>query len=725
MLQAMFSGISGLQVHQTRLDVIGNNISNVNTIGYKSQRAAFADQLSLTLRSAASPTGTLGGQNPQQIGIGVELASIDTLHTQGNLQVSGKATDLAIQGNGFFLVGNGPQILYTRDGSFSLDSNGTLVNSATGLKLLGFQPDASGNIDVSQPVSANSTLVVPLGSLTGARPTTSATFSGNLNANAALQSTRVGVNGQIDTALPSPPMSQTIYDSLGNPHTLLVKLNNPVYRPFGAGPPANVTQRWDVNLTLDGAVLGVQKLYATMDPVTFTNTFTFFDTTNSPAGSTLILNVTGANGAPSFPLTVDFSGLQASNNVTTGANGQGGASPVQSTQINLAGNMTLSSAATITNQTTAYKSDGTPYTVTTVLSNPTLPAAGPTVPVGAAQQWDMRITVSPPAGGTTVYDSSTNQESKVYFVPGQGFVTIGDNTNSNTINKTLTSTIQLIGSSTTPPATAFNQGRYLVNGFPITVDLSQLNTTKTSTLGDGQNGPAPAWNGSLVVYDSLGVAHNLNVRYTRALVGSGAPSTATGRWEWAITENGAPITDSTQPGNAPLFFDNQGKPISPRNPTVTVVPRTGGAPLSVTVSFTGLTQLVGDYSVGAGTQDGYPVGTLQNFAISGDGIINGVYSNGQTRALGQAALANFTNPAGLEKVGGNAYKGSFNSGAAQVGAANTAGRGKITGGAVEMSNVDLSSEFTNLIITQRGFQANTRIVTVVDELLQEVINLKR
>ena len=196
MLQAMFSGVSGLQVHQTKLDVIGNNIANVNTLGFKSGRVTFEDQLSQTLRTASSPTDHVGGQNPAQVGLGVALGAVDTLQTQGNLQTTGKLTDMAIQGNGFFLVGSGKDISYTRDGSFDLDSDGVLVNPANGVKLLGYVADQSGNIDTTQQVTGDSVLKIPIGSLTSVKQTTASTFQGNLDASSALQSTKSRVQRQ-------------------------------------------------------------------------------------------------------------------------------------------------------------------------------------------------------------------------------------------------------------------------------------------------------------------------------------------------------------------------------------------------------------------------------------------------------------------------------------------------------------------------------------------------
>jgi flagellar hook protein FlgE len=418
---------------------------------------------------------------------------------------------------------------------------------------------------------------------------------------------------------------------------------------------------------------------------------------------------------------IDFGALAAKSSTTTTANGNA-APPIQSTLLNVAGTLNLDSSAPVVNTTTVHDAAGNPYTVTTTLSNPSLPAAGANVPAGALQQWQMKVDVTDSGGTTfTAYDSSVagNQESSVYFVPGTGFVTA----DSSTPGQSLGSTIQLVAG--TLPAGAYNEGRQVANNFPITIDLSGLKTTDTRSAADGQAGPAPVWNTSLSVYDSLGVRHNLTFKFERALVGSGGPPASTARWGWSASENGVPVADSTSAGNNPLFFDNQGALLNTAKQQVAITPAGGAAPFSVSIDFASMTQVAGTSSVAATTQDGFPVGTLQSYAIAQDGLITGTFTNGQARILGQVATASFSNASGLEKVGQNLFKEASNSGAAQVGLANTNGRGKMTTGFVEMSNVDLSTEFTNLIVTQRGFQANTKIVTVVDELLQEVINIKR
>jgi flagellar hook protein FlgE len=579
MLQAMFSGVSGLQAHQTRMSVIGNNIANVNTIGFKAGRASFQEQLSQVLRSASSPkeAGT-GGLNFSQVGLGVTLGAIDTIQTQGNLQTTGKATDLAIQGMGFFVVSDGKNVYYTRDGSFDLDSSGALVNTATGQKLLGYIADANGNIDNSRPVSQDSVLRIPVGTLSNAKQTQNITFAGNLDASSALQSTRVDFTGNLNkAAAPTDTLqiTQSVYDALGNAHTLSITFANPDSAPSGAGVPAGATAAWDVVVKVDG---------------------------------------------------------------------------------------------------------------------------------------------------DTVYDSTAGK-SRIYFT-GAGWVFADTSTGAS-----LGGAIQLDGGTASNSA-AKVPGTGGASNFSVDLHLGTLtNAASTSTItgvSDGQAGGSPFWGTSIRVYDSLGVGHLITFTYTRVPLGVGGPTDATARWEWVAIENGGQIASSSDPGNSALFFDSTGKLVGGSTQTITITPVNGSiSPFTIRIDNSGLGQLASDSTVSANTQDGYPAGTLQSFTISPDGLISGVFTSGLTRLLGQIAIASFSNPGGLEKLGSNLYRESANSGAAQVGVPNQGGRGKISPGFLEMSNVDLSNEFANLIITERGFQANTRIITVVDNLLQDVINIKR
>ena len=416
MLRSMYSGISGLRNHQTMMDVVGNNIANVNTAGYKGASTVFQDVLSQTLQGANAPRGAQAGSNPAQVGLGAQLGGISTNFAQGATQLTGRATDLAIQGDGFFAVRSGAETLYTRSGSFNFDANGTLVTPSGG------------------------------------------------------------------TVLGWPAV-----DGVVNPN----------------GPLAPV---------------------------------------RLPVGQTL--------------------------------------APTQTSAVRLGGNLPADAEAgtTIVNSINVFDAQGkvVPLTVTYVKS-------------ATDNQWAMTGTMPPP-----------------------------------------------------PPATA-----------PVNV------LTQTLTWD-----PAAASFGT----DSVTIP--------------------------AATASGAGIF---------------GTPI-------TVMLGSDAEPM---------TQFAGTNSIGALEQDGAAMGSLQSFSISPDGTVMGVFSNGMREPVAQIALANFANPGGLEKVGGSLYRPSANSGLVQVGISGTGGRGTLSGGTIEMSNVDLAQEFTNLIVAQRGFQANSRVISSSDELLQDLVNLKR
>ena len=183
MMRSLYAGVSGLQNHQTRMDVIGNNISNVNTTGFKRGRVDFQDMISQQLSGAARPTEEVGGVNPKEVGLGMSVAAIDTIFTQGNLQTTGVSTDIAIQGNGFFVMKNGEQTYYTRAGVFGVDSNGTLVNPANGLRVQGWMAE---NINGEQVVRSSATptdLVIPVGQKDPPKATQNVHYFCNLNKN--------------------------------------------------------------------------------------------------------------------------------------------------------------------------------------------------------------------------------------------------------------------------------------------------------------------------------------------------------------------------------------------------------------------------------------------------------------------------------------------------------------------------------------------------------------
>jgi flagellar hook protein FlgE len=462
MMRSLYAGVSGLQNHQVRMDVLGNNISNVNTVGFKKGRVNFQDLISQSMAGAARPTDELGGVNPKQVGLGMNIAAIDTIHTQGSLQTTGVMTDLAIQGDGFFILRTGNKKLYTRAGAFGLDENGHLVNPANGMRVQGWQAQEEGGRTFINTSAAIGDLKIPVGSKDPAKATQAVFLACNL-----------------DKRTPEIPA--------------------------GAGPEAIREGTW-------------------------TTSFDIYDSFG---------NV--------HTLRVDFT-----------------------------------------------KRPGEP------------------------NRWNAAVTVDPEAG-------NTNTLVEV-GAPG--------NNNANT----------------------------------FIVEFSNLGTL-------------------LAVEDAAGdrlTEGALQVQVGFDVVGATPPA------------GGGPVRQT--------FNLNLG--------TV------GGVANTVT-------QFAEKSSTKAFKQDGYGMGYLEAFKIDQSGVITGVFSNGNNRELGQIALASFVNPSGLEKAGENTYAVTNNSGEPNVSPSGIAGKGKIIAGALEMSNVDLAEQFTDMIVTQRGFQASSRTIQTSDQMLQELLTLKR
>ena len=299
MLQALLAGVASIKAQQTRMNIIGNNLANVNTTAYKGSRVTFQDMIAQTIRGAGRPTSSLGGTNAIQFGLGVLIAGTDVNNEQGSLSATNRPTDFSIQGNGLFLVSNGDRLAYTRDGAFDLDANGDLVHRATGERMTGWSADpATGQIDTNQPVGPTSSLRVPIGARTAVQQTTEINFAGNLDSRvfttAGAQSTQAIVR---------------VYDSLGGQHDLTLSLTE--------GAAAN---------TWDWSVAGTAG-----DTLTGSGTLTF-DPTNGQllSGSPGNITVTPplASGIPAFPIQLDMGAIsQLSAEMQVNASSQNGFAP--------------------------------------------------------------------------------------------------------------------------------------------------------------------------------------------------------------------------------------------------------------------------------------------------------------------------------------------------------------------------------------------------------------
>ena len=574
----LFTGLSGLDVNQTRLNVVGNNIANVNTVAFKGSRALFKPQFYVTDAAGSPPSATFGGENPSQRGLGAVVASIEKDFSPGSIEPTGKSTDLAIDGDGFFVV-QGKEQRFTRDGSFVLNSANELVTSA-GEFVQGFGVDDNANVIAGTLKNVN----IPLGSLTTARPTQNVTLEGNLNADGAIATGASIINSQQITIL----------------------------NGGGVAPPPDATT----------ALTNVADTTASATPL-----FAVGD----------VLTLSGKRGGRDLP---DLT-------------------------------MTVAAGSTLGDLTNFFQQGLGIDTTIPDDGNPLTPEAG--------------IAINPSGSFATIQITGNRGTENSLSLAGTAFVN---------------------NSGTTP--------------------LSFSDDPTSSPTGESVYT-------SFVAYDSLGTP--LTVNLTAVLE---SKSDAGNTWRFfatsgddtdAKTFNPAAVTHPGMVlGNGTLTFDNQGKLLSSTGDTLNITRQNTGAtpPMSLKIDFNSLTSLTSRSSDLVMTeQDGSAIGTLNAFSIGANGLITGSFSNGLTRTLGQIAMGTFNNPNGLVDKGGAMYVTGGNSGVPIITAPQQLGSGSIRAGALELSNVDLSKEFTNLIIASTGFSASSRVISTSDRLLTDLLSAAR
>ncbi len=572
---ALFTGLSGLTANARNLDVIGNNIANANTTAFKSNRMLFSSTFSRTFSIGSVPGENTGGTNPGQIGLGVNVAGTQRDFSGGALATTGDSRDLAIEGDGFFIVRRASGDFYTRAGAFRQNSENNLVNISGDL-VRGFAVDAEFNIVEGQLVD----LAMPVGQLTLAEATRNVRFTGNLNADGPLPSR----GSQIDL-------------------NALNLLSGPVGGPGG-------------------------------DALALDSLLTDLDDPNSPGNALFtagqILNITGVEkGNRTLP----------TNELTIGAD-------------------------------------------TTV------------------QDWiDFIISslgISPDAGPNP--DGTT---PGVSLDPATGVLSIIGNSGS-------------------------------VNDLDIeATDIRLLNADRTFTRAPFTPDPKVQADGesvrtTFITYDSLGTAVPVDV----SVVLDSRSDSGT-RWRYFV-ESGDDSDTALGVATGVLDFDMFGR-LSTAVPIDIGIDREGSgavSPMTVRLSFnseSGSVTALSDTNstLAAVFQDGSPIGTLATFGVGVDGVITGAFTNGLTRTLGQIALAKFSNPEGLVDIGDSLFTAGPNSGTAVVTTPNTLGAGRVVSGALEQSNVDISQEFIQLILTSTGYSAASRVITTTDQLMQQLLVLGR
>ncbi|WP_173937730.1 flagellar hook protein FlgE [Campylobacter coli] len=858
MMRSLWSGVSGLQAHQVAMDVEGNNISNVNTKGFKYSRADFGTMFSQTVKIATAPTDGRGGSNPLQIGLGVSVSSTTRIHSQGSVQTTNKNTDVAINGDGFFMVSDdgGLTRYLTRDGDFKLDAYGNFVNNA-GFVVQGWNINWD-NQTIDSSRSPQNIFIDP-GMHIPAAKSTEVAIKANLNSGLnigtssrnlyaldsvhgwnnktqrpedendtgttqfyttsknAVEVTEKGVdagslfnaNGQGLNLREGQGIWVSYADAKYSTNQRGVNAFDPnLHQTQTAAFWGNGNQKTRLDIVINGVTIQNDTIGSIDEAIDYINTFTAptdarqgtgvravknadgsgIDFVNDNADGTtdnmkninLVVNATNTAGE-AWTATWDaatntfnpYASIQQNNaSLWTATGGQAG------TPNNLTGGR---SAQIITAHKYIYSSspqtlppmynpDGGFNYIPGTPGNP--PANPPTwngtdaATIGSQNYYnavmngsllntnirtfhtteDLRELLQRDARYGVDYDGSgtfaaadVNENVKVVVNSSGAF-------SLTNVNETSNSPILVTGGA------PLNFGSHNMN-FNITAYTDERGTVSTNDaftkIFKGLDGSFPAGNqvkqsellklsafsAGLEIYDSLGSKHTLEVQFVKQ------STTQDGGNEWQMIIRVPEPAEINTTGEGPnniivgtARFNNDGS-LSNYNPrTINFSPNNGAAPnQQIKLSFgtsgsnDGLVSSNSASTLTGQATDGYTSGNLKPDAIRVDdkGNILGEFTNGKTFAVAKIAMASVANNSGLEEIGGNLFKVTANSGNIVVGEAGTGGRGEMKTSALEMSNVDLSRSLTELIIIQRGYQANSKTISTSDQMLQTLIQLKQ
>ncbi|EAL5544840.1 flagellar hook protein FlgE [Campylobacter coli] len=856
MMRSLWSGVSGLQAHQVAMDVEGNNISNVNTTGFKYSRADFGTMFSQTVKIATAPTDGRGGSNPLQIGLGVSVSSTTRIHSQGSVQTTDKNTDVAINGDGFFMVSDdgGLTNYLTRSGDFKLDAYGNFVNNA-GFVVQGWNINwdtqsidssrtpqnifidpgmhipAAKSTEVAIKANLNSGLnigtasrpIYGLDSIHGFNKKTGETKDENdtgttqfyTTSKNAVEVTEKGVdagslfnaNGQGLNLRDGQGIWVSYADAKYSTNQLGVNAFDPnLHQTQTAAFWGNGNQKTRLDIVINGVVIQNDTIGSIDEAIAYINTFTAPTDARQGTGVRAVKNADGSgidfvndnadgttDNMKNINLVVNanntageawtatwnaatntfnqYTQIQQNNaSLWTATGGQAG------TQNNLTGGR---SAQIITAHKYIYSSS--PQTLPPMYN----PDGGFNyIPGTNAQPPAWNGTDAATIGSQNYYNAVMNgsllntnirtfhttedlrellQRDARYGVDYDGsgkFAAADVNENVKVVvnSSGAFSLTNVNKTSNSPTLTApggqgpLNFGPHNMN-FNITAYTDERGTVSTNDaftkIFKGLDGSFPAGNqvkqsellklsafsAGLEIYDSLGSKHTLEVQFVKQ------STTQDGGNEWQMIIRVPEPAEINTTGEGPnniivgtARFNNDGS-LSNYNPrTINFSPNNGAAPnQQIKLSFgtsgsnDGLVSSNSASTLTGQATDGYTSGNLKPDAIRVDdkGNILGEFTNGKTFAVAKIAMASVANNSGLEEIGGNLFKVTANSGNIVVGEAGTGGRGEMKTSALEMSNVDLSRSLTELIIIQRGYQANSKTISTSDQMLQTLIQLKQ
>lgn len=918
MIRSLFTGVTGLKQHQTKMDVLSNNIANVNTTAFKRGRVMFQDLFSETLKHGQQAFGDYGGLNPMQVGLGVNKAAIDTLMDQGAIEGTGKQTDIAIEGSGFFSVrGYDGNTYYTRDGNLNINPNYDMVMTNSGFKMQGWlatQDPKTGNLEMKETGVVPTDINVSKYLKKHAHQTNTIAYRSNLDAGSTERDVEMGLDtltykdsagnfqdlqfkfkkldannwvwsaiddteGNVATGTIKTDEDGKVIESTVDPAGPTSSVANPYFTYDPDGDPRPGTATMPVNAisnTGDGISSGVtasgnevedesvQIIFDGGDPTRatsyrvvgsergfigagtlggdqarFEGTPVAFGTHWTPAANTTF-DIADNQFTPPRVATVSFTGgtTYAASEVTDTINTAMENNGVRATayydavtqKFQIVSNDPGSNRELEILNSTGNFADlgftegveyGTGGSKPEVFSDNAMALANSTAWDPSNDIWDPASDVSFTvtdrdgrsalinfsnlvAGNNQIYTrgailaeinsrlAQENVDATASFVdtnndnsPDQLVITGGHSGSGERViisGNGSGSQLGLVAGETrgTAAVSDFNYGGLsftLTEGINPWLPNENMSFVTTAEKGasdsvnimvpqpaaemltfsatvngetfkiDGAVSAGAKHSTNIIVYDSLGAKHGMVTEWEHT-------NSETMEWSYKlkysdddpeiiawlkdpannIAKPDEPTEEDLERANdvllknreGKLYFFENGKIDQGRSyiPKVELQPE-GSNPLTIELDTALITQFDSDFTTKAEFQDGYEMGLLEQIYFEEDGIIRGVYSNGQKQPIGQVALTTFNNPAGLEKNGKNLYTYSPNSGLPIVGKPGAMDRGVIVPASLEMSNVDISEEFTTMIITQRAFQANSRVITTSDELLQEVVNLKR
>jgi len=697
MLKSLFSGVSGLQSHQVAMDVEANNIANVNTVGFKYSRANFSDLLAQTKAIATAPQGQLGGKNPVQVGLGSTVSSMTRIFSQGSVQNSDKNTDVAIQGDGFFIISpdGGNTYKYTRAGDFKFDAGGNFVDN-NGFVTQGWLRDSvTGKVDSTAPIT---NINIPPGLTTPASATAEVVLKANLNSGPLVESYSAAYE------VPSASTGLTpAVDANGNPIASgdLGVMFNEVGEAFSLQNGQGIWASF-----VNSAFVGVNVTAG--GPTNESITFTLDN-----ASTEIVTYVTVAGNTAAQNAALEASAINAKSAIT------GVTATVVADHVELI-NTNANASASHNINISAVSSANTGFAVGNANQTAwkyTYNSAGATVGAGANKEF------------TTIASLREALETQANAEAGASGITVIVNDQGKLELKNTDSTsydinLKITGLSQAP----------ITENVRFTRNMEALNAVLaagTTGTAFSQSFNAATHSSSIDIFDSLGSKHTLRMEFRKTQLDATTGST----WAMNISVPPPATIDTVAPTNekvGSIRFNNDGSLATYNPPNVSFSGNNGSAPdqqvnlsFGTANAFDGMTSFDSPSSTSGISQDGYTGGDLVGIRIDQSGTLVGSFSNGRSFGLAQIAMAKFTNNEGLSTEGGSVYIQTANSGDPIIGTAATAGRGFIQSSALEASNVDLSRALTQLIIIQRGFQANGKTITTSDQLLETLIGLKR